>query len=186
MNANIFYLDGGINSEPGFNGPGIFPSIDLVQEYKVQTNNFSAEFGNTSGGVINVVTKSGANQAHGSAYDFLRNDFFDANDFFANRAGIPIAPLRFNQFGATFGGPVTIPKLYKGKDRTFFFFSYEGLRWVRSYTDSGTLPTLLQRQGNFSRTDNQAGQLVTIYDPLTTTPIPNRPGSYTRTPLQEI
>ena len=183
VNANIFYLDGGINSEPGFNGPGIFPSIDLVQEYKVQTNNFSAEFGNTSGGVINVVTKSGANQAHGSAYDFLRNDFFDANDFFANRAGIPIAPLRFNQFGATFGGPVTIPKLYKGKDRTFFFFSYEGLRWVRSYTDSGTLPTLLQRQGNFSRTDNQAGQLITIYDPLTTTPVPNRPGSYTRTPF---
>jgi hypothetical protein len=67
VNANIFYLDGGINSEPGFNGPGVFPSIDLVQEYKVQTNNFSAEFGNTGGGVINVVTRSGTNQLHGSA-----------------------------------------------------------------------------------------------------------------------
>ena len=183
VNANIFYLDGGINSEPGFNGPGIFPSIDLVQEYKVQTNNFSAEFGNTSGGVINVITKTGANEVHGSAYDFLRNDFFDANDFFANRAGIPIAPLRFNQFGASLGGPVTIPKLYNGKDRTFFFFSYEGLRWVRSYTDSGTFPTLLQRQGNFSQTYNQAGQLVTIYDPLTTTPVAGHPGTYTRTPF---
>lgn len=183
VNANIFYLDGGVNSEPGFNGPGIFPSIDLVQEYKVQTNNFSAEFGNTSGGVINVITKTGANQVHGSAYDFLRNDFFDANDFFANRAGIPISPLRFNQFGVSFGGPVTIPKLYNGKDRTFFFFSYEGLRWVRSYTDSGTFPSLLQRQGDFSQTYNQAGQLVTIYDPLTTTPVAGHPGSYTRTPF---
>ncbi len=181
VNSNIFYLDGGINSEPGFNGPGIFPSIDLVQEYKVQTNNFSAEFGNTSGGVINVVTKSGTNQAHGSAYDFLRNDFFDANDFFANRAGIPIAPLRFNQFGATLGGPAFLPKVYNGKNRTFFFFSYEGLRWVRSYTDSGTMPTLLQRQGDFSQTYNQAGQLIKIFDPTTTTPVPGRPGSYTRT-----
>src|SRR3954470_4219729 len=127
------------------NGPGVFPSIDLVQEYKVQTNNFSAEFGNTGGGVINVVTRSGTNQVHGSAYDFLRNDKFDANDFFANRAGIPISPLRFNQFGATLGGPVVIPKVYNGKDRTFFFFSYEGLRWVRSYTANGTMPTALQR-----------------------------------------
>ncbi len=184
VNANIFYLDGGINSEPGFNGPGVFPSIDLVQEYKVQTNNFSAEFGNTAGGVINVVTKSGTNQVHGSTYDFLRNNFFDANDFFANRAGIPIAPLRFNQFGASLGGPVFIPKLYHGKDRTFFFFSYEGLRWVRSYTDSGTMPTLLQRQGDFSQTYNQAGQLITIFDPLSTTPVPGHPGSYTRTPFR--
>ncbi|MBV9442950.1 MAG: TonB-dependent receptor, partial [Acidobacteriaceae bacterium] len=169
VNANIFYLDGGINSEPGFNGPGIFPSIDLVQEYKVQTNNFSAEFGNTSGGVINVVTKSGTNQVHGSAYDFLRNDIFDANDFFANRAGVPISPLRFNPFGATLGGPVWIPKVYNGKDKTFFFFSYEGLRWVRSYTANGTYPTPLQRQGNFSQTFNQAGQLIRIFDPLTAT-----------------
>jgi hypothetical protein len=183
VNANIFYLDGGINSEPGFNGPGVFPSIDLVQEYKVQTNNFSAEFGNTGGGVINVVTRSGTNQLHGSAYDFLRNDKFDANDFFANRAGIPISPLRFNQFGATLGGPVVIPKVYNGKDRTFFFFSYEGLRWVRSYTANGTMPNTLQRQGDFSRTFNQAGQLVTIYDPNSTTPVAGRPGAYTRSPF---
>ena len=183
MNANIFYLDGGINSEPGFNGPGVFPSIDLVQEYKVQTNNFSAEFGNTGGGVINVVTRSGTNQIHGSAYDFLRNDKFDANDFFANRAGIPISPLRFNQFGATLGGPVVIPKVYNGKDRTFFFFSYEGLRWVRSYTANGTMPNALQRQGDFSRTFNQAGQLVAIYDPNSTTPVAGRPGAYTRLPF---
>jgi hypothetical protein len=140
VNANIFRLDGGLNSEPGFNGPGIFPSIDLVQEYKVQTNNFSAEFGNTSGGIINVVTKNGTNQWHGSAYHFLRNDKLEANDFFANSAGEPIAPLRFNQFGATVGGPVVIPHLYDGKNKTFFFFSYEGLRWVRAYTATGTVP----------------------------------------------
>src|SRR5947209_8414567 len=77
VNANQFYLDGGANSEPGFNGPGMFPPVDLVQEYKVQTNNFTAEFGNTAGGVINVVTKSGTNKPHGSLYDFVRNDKFN-------------------------------------------------------------------------------------------------------------
>jgi hypothetical protein len=184
VNANIFLLDGGLNSEPGFNGPGIFPSIDLVQEYKVQTNNFSAEFGNTSGGVVNVVTKSGTNQWHGSAYDFLRNDKLEANDFFANSAGQPIAPLRFNQFGASLGGPVVIPHVYNGKNKTFFFFSYEGLRWVRAYTATGSVPTLAQREGDFSQTFNSAGQLITIYDPRTTAQVPGQSGQYSRTPFR--
>ena len=180
-NVSQFYLDGGANSTAGFNGPGIFPSLDLVQEYKVQTNNFSAEFGNTAGGVVNVVTKTGTNQFHGSVYDFVRNDKLEANNFFANQGGLPVAPLRFNQFGFSIGGPVTIPKLYKGTDRTFFFFSYEGLRWVRALTASGTLPTALQRSGDFSRTLNSAGALVNVYDPMTTAADPSRAGQYTRT-----
>ncbi len=180
-NVSMFLLDGGWNSNSGFNGPGIYPPIDLVQEYKVQTNNLPAEFGNTAGGVINVVTKSGTNDVHGSLYDFLRNNYFDANDFFANSAGEPIAPIRFNQFGGAIGGPVYIPKVYDGRNKTFFFFSYEGLRWVRSYTTTGTMPTALQRAGDFSQTFNQSGQQITVYNPNSTAQLPN--GQYLRTPL---
>ena len=180
VNVSMFLLDGGWNSNSGFNGPGIYPPIDLVQEYKVQTSNVPAEFGNTAGGVINVVTKSGANQVHGSLYDFLRNDFFDANNFFANAASQKIAPIRFNQFGAAVGGPVYIPKVYDGRNKTFFFFSYEGLRWVRAYTTTGTMPTALQRQGDFSQTFNQAGQQIVVYEPFSTV-LAN--GQYSRTPL---
>jgi hypothetical protein len=183
VNANMFYLDGGANSEPGFNGPGMFPSVDLVQEYKVQTSNFSAEFGNTAGGVINVVTKSGTNQLHGTLFDFVRNDKLNGNDFFANSAGIPIAPLRFNQFGGTVGGPLRVPTVYNGRDRSFFFFSYEGLRWVRAATSTGTMPTLPQRTGDFSQTLNAAGAPVLIYDPLTSRPNPDVTGQFLRTPF---
>lgn len=144
-NQNSFHLDGGVNSNPAFNGPGYFPSVDMVQEYKVQTNNFSAEFSNAGGGVVNVVTKSGSNELHGTIYDFLRNDKLTANDFFLNRAGRKEAPFRFNQFGATAGGPII-------KNRTFFFGNYEGLRWVRSIIASGTMPTELERRGDFSQT----------------------------------
>jgi hypothetical protein len=180
VNVSMFYLDGGWNSNSGFNGPGIYPPIDLVQEYKVQTNNLPAEFGNTAGGVINVVTKSGTNQVHGSAYEFVRNDFFDANDFFANSAGEGKAPIRFNQFGGALGGPVYIPKVYDGRNKTFFFFAYEGLRWDRAYTTTGTMPTALQRMGDFSQTFNQAGQQIAVYDPNSTR-LSN--GQYSRTPL---
>ena len=180
-NVSMFLLDGGWNSNSGFNGPGIYPPIDLVQEYKVQTSNLPAEFGNTAGGVINVVTKSGSNDVHGSLYEFVRNDDFDANNFYSNAAGQSRAPIRFNQFGGTFGGPVYIPKIYDGRNKTFFFVSYEALRWTRAYTTSGTLPTALQRSGDFSQTYNKAGQLISIYDPLSTVALPG--GGYSRVPL---
>jgi outer membrane receptor protein involved in Fe transport len=175
-NQNQFLMDGGSNTTAGFNGPGLYPSVDMVQEYVVQTNNFSAEFSNTSGGVVNVVTKSGTNVFHGVAYEFLRNDKLNANDFFDNRAGNPQAPLRFNQFGGTLGGPVV-------KNRTFFFFAYEGVRWIQGFTANGTLATSLQRNGDFSQTKNQAGQVVTIYDPFTNTADPNRAGGFLRSPF---
>jgi hypothetical protein len=180
-NQSQFYLDGGANSTAGFNGPGLFPSVDVVEEYKVQTNNFSAEFGNTAGGVINVVTKAGTNQFHGSLFEFLRNDKLTANDFFVNRGGLEKAAFRFNQFGGTLGGPILIPKVYNGKDRTFFFVSYEGLRWVRGLTAAGTMPTELQRAGDFSQSRNQAGQIITLYDPVTASPDPQRAGRFVRT-----
>jgi len=182
-NQNSFLLDGGANSNPAFNGPAMFPSLDSVEEYKVQTNNFSAEFSNSAGGVINLVTKAGTNQFHGSLFEFLRNDKFTANDFFINRAGRKEGPFRFNQFGAAVGGPLVIPGVYNGKDKTFFFASYEGLRWVRGLITTGTMPTLLERQGNFTETRTGAGQVISVYDPFTTAPDPSRPGRSLRTPF---
>ena len=174
-NQSLFLLDGGMNSEPAFDGPGYFPSVDLVQEYKVQTNNFSAEFSNTGGGIINVITKSGSNQIHGSAWEFFRNTQLEANDFFSNKAGLPRADFKFNQFGATIGGPIQ-------KGKTFYFFSYEGLRWTQSGSAVGTLPTVAQRAGDFSTTYNSQGQVIPIYDPFTTAADPAHPGQSVRQP----
>jgi len=175
-NQNVFYLDGGSNTTAGFNGPGFFPSPDMVAEYKVQTNNYSAQFGETTGGVVNVVTKTGSNKFHGSLFEFLRHDKLTANDFFINKAGKKEGPFRFNQFGGTLGGPIW-------KDHTFFFFSYEGLRWSRALTINGTLPTQLQRSGDFSQTFSSGGKLITVYDPVTSRPDPARPGKFVRSPF---
>jgi hypothetical protein len=173
-NQNVFLLDGGMNSEPAFNGPGYFPSIDLVQEYKVQTNNFGAEFSNAAGGVVNVITKSGTNKFHGSAYWFNRNDDLEANNFFAIRDGIPRAVFLFNQFGGTVGGPIY-------RNRTFFFGNYEGFRQVAPSFYVTTVPTALQRAGDFSQTYDSAGNLIPIYNPFSTTPDSANPSGYTRT-----
>lgn len=173
-NQNVFLLDGGMNTQPALSGPGYYPSIDLVQEYKVQTNNFSAEFSNSSGGIINVITKSGGNQFHGSLYEFFRDTGLNANNFFANLAGLPRAPFHYNQFGGSVGGPIL-------RNKTFFFFSYEGLRWTQAVTTTGTLPTSAQRAGDFSNTYNAAGQLIPVYNPFSTVPDPSNPGQYIRT-----
>src|SRR5262249_17218407 len=125
---NDYLLDAAAHQNATFGGPVIFPSADAVQEFRVTTNNYSAEYGRAAGGVFNVVTKSGTNQWHASLYEFLRHDALTANDFFANRAGRGKAPFRFNQFGFTIGGPVVLPGLYRGQNRTFFFGSYEGVR----------------------------------------------------------
>lgn len=133
----------------------MYPSIDLVQEYKVQTNNYSAEFPNTAGGVVNVVTKAGTNKFHGSLYDFHRSTGLNTNNFFAIQAGLPRAPFLYNQFGASLGGPVL--------HNHTFFFSYEGLRWTQAVTTTATVPTVAERSGDFSR------QPLPIYNPFSTT-----------------
>ncbi len=173
-NQNMFLLDGGINSEPAFTGPGYFPSVDLVDQYKVQTSNFSAEYSHTGGGLINVITKSGSNRFHGTAWEFYRTTGLVANDFFSNNAGLARANFSFNQFGGTLGGPIK-------KDKTFFFFAYEGLRWVQSGSAVGTLPTAAQRSGDFSSTLNTQGQVIPIYNPFSTRPNPSNPGQFIRT-----
>ncbi len=106
-------------------------SVDALQEFRVQTSTYSAEYGRNPGGQFSFVTRSGTNQWHGTAFDYLRNDAFDANDWFNDYFGRPSAPLRQNDFGGTLGGPIRIPHLYNGKDKTFFFFSYEGLRLLQ-------------------------------------------------------
>lgn len=120
-------------------------SVDAMQEFRVQTSTYSAEYGRQPGGQISIVTRSGTNSFHGSLFDYLRNDVFDANDWFADRAGQPKPPEKQNDFGGTFGGPVRIPGLYNGKDKTFFFFSYEGLRLRQPRFLLTNVPTIALR-----------------------------------------
>ncbi len=164
----------GIPSAPALpvpiNGFAVFPSVDSVQEFKVQTNSYSAEFGRSGSGIINLIYKSGTNQYHGSAFEFLRNSDLDSNNFFSNLNHVALANFKRNQFGGSLGGPIEIPKLYHGRDKTFFFFGYEGLRQGAASNSTATVPTALQRAGNFSQTFNAAGQQVAIYDPATTAP----------------
>lgn len=148
------------------------PPVEAVGEIRVQQNNYSAEFGNSSGGVVSIITRSGSNRFHGSAYEFLRNDAFDARNFFSARK----APLRYNIFGFAVGGPVI-------KNRTFFFSNVEWQRQRQGITRLYTVPTDLQRAGDFSQTFNGSGQLITIYDPATTAPNPANPSTLIRTPF---
>ncbi len=143
-----FIMDGFNDQNPRGAAAQATPNLDALQEFKVQTSNYSAEYGRLAGGVINMVLKSGTNRYHGVLFEFLRNDLFDARNFFdADKS-----KLRRNQFGGTVGGPVAIPKLYNGHDKTFFLFSWESYRQVLGETRLGRVPTALERQGDFSET----------------------------------
>ena len=165
-------IDGVTASFPtvnGFTGISVFPSVDAIDEYKVMGANYSAEFGRSLGSVLNVIYKSGTNQFHGSAYEFLRNSVFDANNFFSNRRGEELGSFKRSQFGATASGPIR-------RDRTFFMASYEGLRELSAATTTFTVPTALQRHGDFSQTFAANGQLIRIFDPFTTRSNPGGSG----------
>lgn len=147
------------------------PSIEAITEFAVETNGFKAEFGRAGGGLISFVSRSGTNKYHGSAFDYIRNNAFDARGFF-NRT-TPV--YRQHDFGATFGGPVRIPKLYRGANRTFFFFSYEGFRnRIGGNTNAIAIPPAEFYEGDFrnavSRTRNEDGSYIRylVYDPATT------------------
>jgi Carboxypeptidase regulatory-like domain len=183
--TNETLIDGVPANAATTNAPGYVPSVDAIQEFKVQSGNFTAEFGRTGGGVINLVFKSGGNQVRGSLYEFLRNSAFDANNFFGNRGGTPKAHNSLNQFGGTAGGPVVLPHLYDGHDRTFWFVNYEGLRDRRALSQTYTIPTPEQLNGDFTQTLNAAGQAVTIADPFTTRADPARPGNFLRDAFPE-
>lgn len=167
VRAGLFdtLIDGSSAAFPtvnGFHGISVFPSVDAVAEFKVQGSNFSAEFGRSNGSVLNLVYKSGTNEFHGSAYEFLRNSVLDANNYFNNQRGVPLASFKRNQFGGTFSGPIR-------RNRTFFLVSYEGLR-QRSFRETlATVPTSEQRTGDFSQTLAGVGRPIVIFDPLATT-----------------
>lgn len=158
------------------------PSLEAITEFTVDTNGFKAEYGHAGGGVMNFVSKSGTNEFHGSAYEFLRNNAFDANNFFNNRAGIAIPIYKQHDFGASVGGPVWIPKIYNGKNKTFFFFSYEAFRNRAGANGfSQTIPTPEMYSGDFSNWVDRNNKQIPIFDP--TSQVKNADGSYTRTPF---
>ncbi len=159
------------------------PSVDVVQEFKVQTNFFSSEFGNTGGAIINVVTKSGTNALHGNIYEFHRNAAMNANNWFSNRAGRAIPDFSRNVYGGTIGGPVRLPKLYNGKDRTFFFYDFEGNRTNSATTRNVSVPSLKERVGDFTDTRAANGRLIAIYNPYDTVRAAN--GSTLRVPFPD-
>jgi hypothetical protein len=160
----------------------IFPTVEGTQEFKVQSNTYAAEFGGSGGGVVNIVTKSGTNQFHAAMFEFVRNSEFDANGFFSNARNIPLASFKRNQFGAAAGGPVIFPKLYNGRDKTFFFVSWESLLERGGVPFTSTVPTALQKIGDFSQTYDAKGNQVIIYDPGTTR-FDAATGRYLRTPF---
>ena len=179
-NTTEVLLDGATNIQAYANQAAAVPQVDAIQEFRANTTPYSPEFGRTSAGVISFAMRSGTNTFHGTAHEFLRNSVLDANGFNANRAGRPRQKLQRNQFGGTFGGPVWIPKLYKGTDRTFFFFAYEGLREAAASSFTGSVPTNLERGGNFSQTRDVNGTPIVVYDPRTTRLDPTAPAGTTR------
>jgi hypothetical protein len=154
--SNNFLVDGVDNNDYFAGAAAQIPSIDSIQEFEVQTNTFSAEYGRNSGSVVNLVTKSGSNNLHGSAYEFFRNDVLDARNFF-NDSRFSKSALRLNQFGGTLGGPIL-------KNKTFFFLNYEGFRRKAGITRITNVPTLAERAGNF--TDNNGNPITIAVNPV--------------------
>src|SRR5262245_19206297 len=156
-NANYFLLDGATNTDPTFNTLNLSPSPDAVLEFKVQTGSYSAEMGGAGGGQINIVTRSGSNQFHGTVYEFLRNSAFDARSFNEMESGNHLVQ---NNFGASLGGPIV-------SNKAFFFLNYEGLRRTNAITMTQTVPTEMEAMGDFSMSG------TTIYNPFSSRPNPN-------------
>jgi len=159
-NQSATYFDGVPANAGVGNLTVMVPSPDAVSEFRVQTNSNNAEFGRYAGGVVNVASKSGSNEFHGSAYEFLRNKVLNANTFFANANGTGKPAFTQNQFGATAGGPVK-------KDKVFFFAAYEGYRQRQGSTFLATVPLPAMNTGDFSGYKNASGAVIPIYDPLT-------------------
>jgi outer membrane receptor protein involved in Fe transport len=180
-NTNGVLLDGAevLNSTTGdlsYTAP-----LEAVEQVKVQVSAYSPEYGRAGGGVINGISRSGTNQYHGSVYEYIRNEAFNANSYTNNLNGLPRAAFKRNEYGIAIGGPILIPRLYDGHDKTFFFFNFEGVRQNTPQTIIDSVPTALQRQGDFSQTFTPTGQLITIYDPATSKA--STGGAYVRTPF---
>lgn len=181
--SQMYWIDGasGQNMRLGIGQIDTDPPVELIAEIKVLSNSYSAEFGGSNGGVVIETTKSGSNQFHGSALEYLRNNLLDAPGFFAPVVnGAKIKPkLRYNLYGGTVGGPIW-------KNKTFFFFDYEGSARRTGYTSTMTVPDALQRIGDFSKTTTAAGAVIPIYDPATTPGSVRQPFAGNRIPTTRL
>lgn len=191
--ANAWYLDGSVNAALGAENVVVNPSPDAVGEFNLVDNGLAAEYGRTSGAVVNVVLKSGTNRLHGDTYEFNRNSYFSATNPFAQRnaQGVPILQpfVNYNNFGATLGGPVYLPHIYNGKNRTFFFVSWDISMLHENIPRVETVPLTQEALGNFTGDPRfaptcnlAAGVTNCLYNPYTTTP-PDANGQYSRTPF---
>jgi hypothetical protein len=170
-NQTSYSLDGANFLDQYYNVNIPFPFPDALQEFSVQTNNYSARYGENAGGIVNVVTRSGTNQFHGDLFEFLRNRVFNARNYFSTDRD----QIKRNQFGGTIGGPIAFPHLYNGHDRTFFFFGYQGERYSDLSTGQAFVPTDAELRGDFSalltvNPNNPFGKAEQIVDPATGKP----------------
>jgi hypothetical protein len=161
---------------------GFVPSPDSVEEVTVQTHTYDAQYGHSSGTVVNAVLKGGTNTLHGSLYEFFRNDKLNANSFAGNAARNARGVMRWNQPGFVIDGPVRLPKIYNGKDKTFFMLNMEWIRNASPLPYTASYPTTAERTGDFSGLVNATGAPVIIYDPATTPKTPTN-GQYIRQPF---
>ena len=184
-NSAEVLMDGGaltsIEQNGGITDLKYQPTSDAVEEVKIQTNFFSAEFGNTGGTIINMVSKSGTNELHGVGYYYRRDAAMNANNWFSNSHNSPLAASHRNWLGGTMGGPVYIPGIYNGKNRTFFFFDTDYYNQLSATTSTASVPTPQQLTGDFSDTRLANGNLVPIYDPYNLTT--NASGARVRSPI---
>src|SRR5258708_3953270 len=180
VRGNNYLLDG-VPITNSTNLAIIIPTIESVQEVKIQANTYDAEMGRTGGGVFNTFLKSGSNVYHGSLFGYLRETDWQANTFFNNRSGIDRPNQPFKNFGGSIGGPISIPKLYNGKNRTFFWIGAEGYRQISPLTKDLAVPTAAERVGDFSQSLTKSGSRDIIYDPLST--VTDASGTVTRTPF---
>ena len=169
-NTSAILLDGQDTRNNSTLDNAYTPPQETVQEVRFITNNFSAEYGRSAGGVLVAAGKTGANQVHGSVYDYLKNDKLNANSWANNRNNVLRGRQRHNEYGFTASGPVYLPKVYDGRNKTFFFFNWEQINDHGVSTPTANVPTALQKSGDFSQTFTSANALIRIYDPQTTSP----------------
>jgi hypothetical protein len=179
---NEFLLDGAPNNaQAGGNNIALVPPVDSVQEFKIQTNSFDAAYGKSSGGIMNVSLKGGTNAFHGTVYEFMRRNALDANSFQNNAAGVPKSGHFLDQYGGSLGGPIIFPKIYNGRNRSFFFINYEGYREGTPTPLTLSVPEPEWLTGDFSKLVDSQGRKITIYDPQNAVINPDQ--SVTRTPF---
>jgi hypothetical protein len=180
----VLMLDGVVQQDSGAPSTGVTSSgrfnvnNDSINEVQIQVNVMNAEFGSRAGGQVMTTTKNGTNQFHGTLYTYLRNEDFNANTFFNNKTGVPISKYRYQNPGGTFGGPVLLPKLpfNRQRNKMYFFYAEDWLENKQQSTNDYTMPTDLEKQGNFSQTTTTTGVQIPIYEPGTTTLTPSYTG----------